>query len=78
MGWPASDVHLLSEFVGLEPPPTERLEILMANVAACHFSTKERPVRTERFLLFRNAWRAASGRYTEEDLDILDSIDRIG
>lgn len=79
MGWPASDIALLGEYTALEPSPIERLEFQIANVAASYFSTRERPVRIERFLLFRNAWRAAAnGRYTEEDLDILDSIDRIG
>ncbi len=78
MGWPASDLRLLGEYMDVQPAPLERLEILLAHLGACHFSTEKRPVATEKFLLFRNSWRSASSRYSENDLEILDSIDRIG
>lgn len=81
MGWPVSDIHLLGEFVALEPPPTERLEYLLAHVAAGYFNGHREKGKaatpTEKFLLFRNAWRF-SDRYSEQDLDILESIDRLG
>lgn len=81
LGWPASDVRLMSAYLAQEPAPAERLEYAIAYMC-CMYANAHRGKRPEipleRFLMFRHAWRNASGRYTDTDLEILESIDRIG
>lgn len=80
LGWPASDVQLTSAYLAQEPAPAERLEYAIAYMS-CMYANAHRGNRPEipleRFLMFRHAWHA-SGRYTETDIEILESIDRIG
>jgi hypothetical protein len=78
LGWPASDVHLLGAYLAREPAPTERLEYGLAYLSCqYHNAHSESRADLERFMLFRRVWRRTDGRYSENDLEILDSIDRI-
>lgn len=80
MGWPASDVQLLAAYLAREPAPTERIEYAVAHLHSSYANAHrgDQPsMPLERFLMFAKAWRNADGRYTDDEMDMLDQLDRL-
>lgn len=81
MGWPASDVALLGQYLSREPAPSEKAEYGLAYLACMYANTHRgkgdasKPL--DSFLMFRKAWPRKGGRYSDSDMEMLDSIDRL-
>lgn len=81
MNWPASDVALVGEYLSREPAPSEKAEFGLAYLACmyanAHRGKGDSAKPLENFLLFRKAWPRGGGRYSDSDMEMLDSIDRL-
>lgn len=78
--WPASDIHLLGQYLSREPAPAERAEYGSAYLAYMYANAHRRPhdapKKLEQFLLWRDAWKPR-GRYADNEMDILDVLDNL-
>jgi len=81
MNWPASDVALLCQYLNREPAPSEKAEYGLAYLACMYSNTHlgkgEAAKPLDKFLMFRKAWPRKGGRYSDSDMEMLDSIDRL-
>lgn len=79
MGWPAWELDLVREYLARQPAPEERVEILLARLAAMYATVHAKegapPAEPRAFLAYLDPWAEAaaeaSGRYSEADLSFI-------
>lgn len=81
-GWPASDIRLLSKYLGKAPAHEDRTETLLAQLLAtyinAHQRAGDRPKAPADFMPWRDAWKPADaggdGRYSDVDKSFMRAL----